>query len=263
MLERLARWTYEHRWRTLIIWVVALVGIGFLGSAFGGDYSNSFSLPGAESQRAFDLLKERFPARSGDTAEIVFKADAGVTDSTVRSDMEAVFAAIVKLPHVDSVTSPYSPEGTQQISPLGGKIAFAEVQFDVQAGEIDKAVVDRLERIGDAAERPGLTVEYGGGVISQAQFEPPGGAEAIGLLAAVFILLVTFGSLLAMGLPIITALFGIGIGLSLLLLFNNILNVPNFTPQVASMIGIGVELAQAIPAPAHCAARGSGGLTRS
>src|SRR6266545_104979 len=139
MLERLARWSYVHRWRILILWIVALVGIGYLGSAHGGDYSTDFSLPGTESQQAFDLLQQRFPARSGDTAE---------------------------------------------------------VQFKVQAGDVPKAEVDHMLDLAERASGPGLQIEPGGQVVSAAEFQPPGGAELVGLLAAILILLITFGSVL-------------------------------------------------------------------
>ncbi len=245
MLERLARWCYRHRWRTTILWLAALVSSIALMNAAGGEYTTDFSLPGSESQEAFDLLEERFPARSGDVAAIVFKADAGVADPGVRQTMEGVFAEVAQLDHVVEVTSPYSEQGAQQLSP-GGLIAFADVQFDVGTGEIPLDVIQSLIDIGDGAEGPGLQVDFGGGPIAQAQFEPPGGAESIGFLAAVVILLITFGSVLAMVLPLVTAGIGIGIGLSLILLMANFINVPNFTPQVASMIGIGVGIDYAL-----------------
>ncbi|MBA3728328.1 MAG: MMPL family transporter [Actinobacteria bacterium] len=245
MLERLARWCYRHRWRTTILWVAALASSIALMNAAGGEYTTDFSLPGSESQEAFDLLEEKFPARSGDVATIAFKADAGVADPGVRQTMEGVFAEVVQLDHVVEVTSPYSEQGAQQLSP-DGLIAFADVQFDVGTGEIPLEVIQSLIDIGDGAEGPGLQVDFGGGPIQQAQFEPPGGAESIGFLAAVVILLVTFGSVLAMVLPLVTAGIGIGIGLSLILLMANFVNVPNFTPQVASMIGIGVGIDYAL-----------------
>jgi putative drug exporter of the RND superfamily len=245
MMERLARWSYAHRWRMLALWIVALIGIGALGATTGGDYSTTFSLPGAESQRAFDLLKARFPQVSGDTADIVFKVTQGVSAPDVKTRIEGYLGQVAKLPKVTSVTDPYTPAGARNISP-DGHIAFAEVQFGVEAGDVPKAVVDKLESLGRAAVGPGVEIEFGGQVISQAQFQPPGGAEAVGLIAAVLILLITFGSVLAMGLPVMSALFGIGIGLSLLLLFANFLNVPNFTPTVASMIGIGVGVDYAL-----------------
>jgi putative drug exporter of the RND superfamily len=245
MLERLARWCYRHRWRTLVFWIVLLVGSIALMNVAGGDYTAEFSLPGSESQAAFDLLEEKFPARAGDSATIVFEAQAGVPDPEVQRAMEGVFAKVARLDHVVAVTSPYSEGGARQIS-SDGRIAFADVQFDVGTGDIPLQVIKDLIQIGDAAESPGLRVEFGGGPIAQAQFEPPGGAESVGFLAAIVILLITFGSVLAMFLPLVTAGIGIGIGLSLILLFANFINVPNFTPQVASMIGIGVGIDYAL-----------------
>jgi RND superfamily putative drug exporter len=245
MLERLARWCYRHRWRTVVFWVVALVGSITLVNVAGGDYTAEFALPGSESQAAFDLLEQEFPARSGDSAAVVFEARAGVTDPEVRRTMEGVFARIARLDHVVEVASPYTSQGARQISG-DGRIAFAEVQFDLGTGKIPLEVIQRLIETGDSADSPGLRVEFGGAPIAQAQFEPPGGAESVGFLAAVVILLITFGSVLAMFLPLVTAGIGIGIGLSLILLFANFINVPNFTPQVASMIGIGVGIDYAL-----------------
>ncbi len=246
MLERVAAWSYRHRWRALALWVLALLAVGFLGSRFGGDYARDFSLPGAESQRAFDLLKATFPGRSGGTADVVFQSDGGVADPSVRRAMERYFVQVNGLPHVDAVTDPYHPAvGPPTISP-DGTVGFAEVQFDVPAQDVPKAVVSRLESVGRAVERPGLRIEFAGQVIEQAQFQKPGGAEAVGIGAAIIILLLTFGSVPAMGLPIMTALFGIGIGLSAVLLLANVIAVPDFTPQVAAMIGIGVGIDYAL-----------------
>jgi RND superfamily putative drug exporter len=245
MLERLARWCYRHRWRTVILWVVALAVSISLMNVAGGDYTSDFSLPGSESQEAFDLLEQKFAARSGDSATIVFQADAGVEDPAVQETMERLFARAAQLPNVVAVTSPYTEEGARQISP-GSRIAFADVQFDLGVGEIPLESIQALLDLGEQADGPGLQIEFGGGPISQAQFEPPGGAETVGFLAAVVILLIMFGSVLAMLLPLVTAGIGIGIGLSLILLFANFINVPNFTPQVASMIGIGVGIDYAL-----------------
>jgi putative drug exporter of the RND superfamily len=227
------------------IWIVALVAIGVLGNVAGGDYSSDFSLPGTESQRVFDLLEQRFPARSGDTADIVFKADAGVNDPAMKERIQSLLSQVGTLPHVLAVTDPYAAQGAPGIS-KDGRIAFAEVQFDVKAADVPKALVDRLEGLGDRADGNGLQIEFGGNVIQFSEFEPPGGAEFVGLLAAIVILLLTFGSLLAMGLPILTALFGISISLFLVLIFANFVSVPNFTPQLASMIGIGVGVDYAL-----------------
>jgi RND superfamily putative drug exporter len=246
MLERLATWSYVHRWRMLLLWVVALVGFLIFQLAAGGNYATDFSLPGTESQAAFDLLQQHFRGQSGDTATVVFEATQGVDNPSVRQTMEGMFAELAKLPHVDGVDSPYAAGGGEQQISRDGTIAFATVRFNVQPGEVGKPEADNMIALGDQADRSGLRVEVGGSVIQNAEFEPPGGAEAYGLGAAVIILLITFGSLLAMGLPILIALFGISIGLSLVLLMANFLNVPNFTPQLASMIGIGVGIDYAL-----------------
>src|SRR5919106_464986 len=245
MLERLARWCYRHRWRTVFVWIGALIASIALMNVAGGAYTSDFSLPGSETQEALDLLEEEFPARSGDSATIVFKADAGVADPTVQQTMESLFERAAELPHVVMVTSPYGEEGARQISP-DGLIAFADVQFDLGVGEIPLETIEALIDLGEQADSSTLQIEFGGGPIAQAQFEPPGGAETVGFLAAVVILLITFGSVLAMFLPLVTAGIGIGIGLSLILLLANFINVPNFTPQVASMIGIGVGIDYAL-----------------
>jgi RND superfamily putative drug exporter len=247
MLERLARWSYRHRWRTLVLWIVALVGFLALVNVLGARYAQDFSLPGSESQRAFDVLEERFPARSGDTVDIVFTSESGVADPAVQQAMEGMFEQVLELPHVLGITSPYDEAGARQVS-QDGTIAFATVQYDVTADKMTKEQVQQLLDLGAATEAqvPGLEVEFAGGPIQLAQFEPPGGAELVGLAAAIIILLITFGSVLAMGLPILSALFGIGIGLSLVLLFSHSLSVPNFTPQLASMIGLGVGVDYAL-----------------
>jgi RND superfamily putative drug exporter len=246
MLERLARWTYRHRWWTLLIWIVALVAAITLQGTVGGSYSTDFSLPGAESQKAFDLLEERFPNVAGDTADIVFKAEGDVDDPAVRSAMEGLFQDIAKVDRVVAIDSPYSEQGQGQIS-RDGTIAFATVHFQVIENEaVPPEIGTEIVDLAAKAEIDGLTIEPGGSVIQFSEFEEPGGAEGIGFLFAIVILLITFGSVLAMGLPIASALFGIGIGLSLIMLFANFLSVPDFTPQLASMIGIGVGIDYAL-----------------
>jgi len=246
MSERVARWSYRRRWTMLGVWVVALIVSGFLASSVGGDYSNDFSLPGAESQEAYDLLLDRFPAFAGDTADIVFQAEDGVTDPQVKSTLEGLFADLSELDHVIGVESPYTEEGARQIAP-DGQIGFATVRFEnLEQQPVPIEVVNELKALSEDAEEPGLTIEPGGSAVVFSEFEEPGGAESIGFLAAMVILLVTFGSVLAMFLPIMMALFGIGIGISLMFLFANFLNVPDFAPQLASMIGIGVGIDYAL-----------------
>ena len=147
--------------------------------------------------------------------------------------------------YVKSILSPYSEQGGAQISQTE-PIGYATVQLENLEGAIPLPEINEMKDIVEEAETDGLNFELGGGLVVFSEFEEPGGAEGIGLLFAMFILLVTFGSVLAMGLPIMTALFGIGIGLSLVFLSANFLSVPEFTPQLASMIGIGVGIDYAL-----------------
>jgi RND superfamily putative drug exporter len=246
MLETIARWSYRHRWLMLLIWLVALVGFNVISSTAGGDFSQDFSLPGTDSQRAFDLLEERFPQQSGDTADIVFKAEQGVNDPEVKQAIEGLFADLSEVDRVLAVDSPYGEQGGGNISP-DRTIAFGTLHFEfIEGTPVPDETGDEIVAMADAAEIQGLTIEAGGPVIQLSEFEEPGGAEGVGILFAIVILLIAFGSVLAMGLPIATALFGIGIGLALVMIFANFLSVPEFTPQLASMIGIGVGIDYAL-----------------
>src|SRR5919106_1706657 len=246
MLEKIARWSYHRRWWMLLIWIIALFGFSYLQGAAGADYSSDFSLPGAESQDAFDLLNERFPEQAGETVQIVFKADDGVDDPEVRSTMEDLFAQIAELDRVIGIEPPYSEQAQGQIAP-DGRTAFATVHFTAIEGEVvPQEIGTEIIDLSDEAETDALAIEPGGNVIAFSEFEQPGAAEGIGILFAMVILLIAFGSVLAMGLPIGVAIFGIAIGLSLVMLFANFLNVPEFTPQLASMIGIGVGIDYAL-----------------
>ena len=243
MLQRLAAWCYRRRRRVLVLWIVALVGVSVIGSNVGSTFSQGFSLSDTESQRAAALLQSRFPAKAGDEGQIVFAHSGGVDDAGVRSNMEQLFRDVTAVPGVTGVVSPYTPEGARQIA-RGGDVAYATVQFDRSAAKIRDATIERIRHLTDAAGVDGLRVALGGRM-----FQQPGGlgpAEAIGILAAIVILLVAFGSLLAMGLPILIALFGVGIGIGLVQLLSHVIATPDFATQLASMIGIGVGIDYAL-----------------
>lgn len=243
-LERLARWCYRRRRAVVALWIVALVTSGFLANSVGGKLSGTFTVPGAESQRAIDLLKIHFPKMAGDTASIVFKAERGVQDPQVRARMEQLFARVAKVDHVAAVQSPYQP-GALSTSP-GGKIAFATIQFDGNGFQIPGSVVREMQTLRAAAQMRGLQVDLGGTAVQFIEQQQIKGHQEIGLIAAIIILLLTFGSVIAMGLPIITAVFGLGIGMSLLLLATRAIPIPTVAPELASMIGVGVGIDYAL-----------------
>jgi putative drug exporter of the RND superfamily len=243
VLQRLAHFSYRKRRLVLLLWIVALIGIAALGSSVGGSYSQSFSLPGTESQKANDLLQARFPAKAGDSGRIVFSDPAGVRNPAVQSRMSQVFADVARVPGVTGVESPYLLAGARQVA-KAGTVAYATVDFAKRDADIATRTLDSVRNVAQAARGKGLQIELGGRMF---QSGPGLGAtELIGVVAAIIILLLVFGSVLAMGLPILIALFGIGIGLGFVELISHIVSTPDFATQLASMIGIGVGIDYAL-----------------
>jgi RND superfamily putative drug exporter len=244
---KLARWSTTHRKYILLGWVVLLVGVNALAQSAGTSYSNNFTLPNSDAQRASDLLQRSFPSQAGDRDTIVYKVASGsVLDPAVRSRMSAMFARVAKLPHVASVISPYAGAASGKSISANGRIAFATVVFDEKANNLPKEAAQRVVDVARAADRTGLQVELGGQAIEETQQAGFGISTAVGLLAAIIVLLLTFGSLVAMGLPIFTALFGLGTGLGAIALFTHVVNTPNFSSELAAMIGLGVGIDYAL-----------------
>lgn len=247
MLKRLARWSYAHRRIMVAAWILLLIGSQVLASTAGGRSSMDFKLPKSDSQAAQDLLVKRFHAQSGASAEIVM-ADStdpgGVRSAAARSQVRELLAKVAGLPHVLPVTSPYDPTVARRQISADGTVMFAQIHFDVDSQQLPTATTDQLKAVAVHARTPDLDVELSGDFFQR--HRPPAGTEAIGILAAVLILLLAFGSLLAMGLPILVALFGIGIGLALVTLLSNVFSMPSFAGQLAAMIGIGVGIDYAL-----------------
>jgi putative drug exporter of the RND superfamily len=246
LLARIARWCAGHRKTVVVGWVVALVAVLGVSSAVGTRYANDFSSGNTESQRATDLLEQSFPALAGDTDQIVFRASDGkVTDPAVRSQIEPMLAKVAQLPHVTGVVSPYSAEGARQVS-ADRQIAFAAVSFDRRGFDVEKEDAQRVIDTAQSVESKSLEVALGGQAIQQAEQGSLGTATAVGLLAAVVILLITFGSFVAMGLPIATALLGLGTGLGLIAFVSQLINMPDVATELALMIGLGVGIDYAL-----------------
>jgi putative drug exporter of the RND superfamily len=243
---KLARWSTTHRLYIVLGWLALIVLVNVVAQSAGTSYSNNFTLPGSDSQRAADLLQKSFPVQAGDRDTIVFRVSSGsVRDTAVRARMEATFAEVAKQPHVTSVVSPYASTSGEAIS-KNGQIAFATVLFNKKANDLPKSAGENVVKVAKAARAPGLQVELGGFAIEATQREGFGLSTAIGLLAAIVVLLITFGSLVAMGLPILTALFGLGTGLGLIALFTHVVDTPDFSSELAAMIGLGVGIDYAL-----------------
>ncbi|HEY0360892.1 MAG TPA: MMPL family transporter, partial [Solirubrobacteraceae bacterium] len=216
-----------------------------ISSSVGTRTANNFSLPNTGSQHATDLLASRFPAQAGDADQIVFHARAGkLTDPAIQGRVSATIARVSKLPHVTAVVSPYSV-GSRTIAP-DGTIGFATVTFDKRANELPKAAVQQVIASAQSARSPALQVELGGQAIEQAQQTSIGFATVVGIAAAMVILLISFGSFVAMGLPIVTAALGLAAGIGLIGLGSQIIDMADFASQLALMIGLGVGIDYAL-----------------
>jgi RND superfamily putative drug exporter len=242
---KLTRWTTAHRRLVVLAWIVLAAGVLAASQTVGTHNANNFSLPNTDSQRAVDLLHSRFPAQAGDADQIVFRTRTGtLTDASTRALVTPLLTRIARLPHVTGVVSPYDT-GAGAIS-KSGKIGFATVEFDQRASQLPKAAIDRVINTAEAVRSPALQVELGGPAIEQAQQTSLGFATGVGLAAAMIVLLISFGSLLAMGLPIVTALFGLGAGLGVIGLGSHLVNMADFSSQLALMIGLGVGIDYAL-----------------
>src|SRR6058998_3552054 len=242
---KLTRWTIAHRRIVVVAWLVLAVGVLAVSQAVGKRNANNFSLPNTDSQRATDLLESRFPAQAGDADQIVFRTrDGKLDDASARAVIVPLLGRIARLPHVAGVVSPYEA-GANAVS-KSGTIGFATVEFDQRANELPKAAIDRVINAAEAVRSPALQVELGGQVIKQAQQTSLGFATGVGLAAAVVVLLLSFGSLLAMGLPIVTALFGLGAGLGVIGLGSHLVDMVDFSSELALMIGLGVGIDYAL-----------------
>jgi putative drug exporter of the RND superfamily len=246
VFSRLGTWCHDRRRLVLGLWVGVLV-FGFAVSGAVGDaFRDEFNLPDVESKTGFDILDDNFGGEgTGVVGTIVFQAEQGVEDPEVEDAMQALFDETAQLDDVTSVESPYSGEGAQQIASEGqeaGRIAYANVEMpdDIEfarAEEIRDAILD------DAPEIDGLRIEMGGFIFGE--FEEPQ-SEALGLAFAIIILIVAFGSVLAMGLPVGVALFGIGLGTTIITLLSQVLTIPDFATFLGIMIGLGVGIDYAL-----------------
>ncbi len=243
-MRALARWCIAHRRIVVVGWVVALIAANGIGQAVGSTYNSNYKGPKtAGSQQALDLLTKYFPTHKGDSASIVFEAKAPITSPAVHNQIHALLAKVAAEPHVSVVASPYAT--AHAISP-GGHIAYATVLFDERSFALPASSIDRVIHTAEAARTPALQIQLGGSPIEQVQPPKTGPSTVIGILAAMIILLVTFGTIVAAGLPLITALLALGTAIGLIAVLTHLIDVVNFTPELAAMIGLGVGIDYAL-----------------
>ncbi|MFD4760903.1 MMPL family transporter [Streptomyces sp. NPDC058439] len=244
-LYKLGRLAFRRRRYVALIWV-ALLALAGLGAASASTAtSSSFSIPGTEAQRAFDLLEQRFPDASADgaTARVVFKAPDGqkMTDPANKAEVNRLAGELKSgSDQIASVTDPYTAGAVSK----NGSTAYVSVSYKVNSMELTDATRTALEDAGHTAQKSGMTVEIGGDAL---QVMPETGAtEIIGVAIAAVVLVITFGSLIAAGLPLLTALIGVGIGVSTITALANVLDLGSTTSILAMMIGLAVGIDYAL-----------------
>ena len=241
-MQKLARACYRHRRIVLAIWILLLVGLSVASSQAGGVFKVQQGLPNSESQRAFTTLKQQgFGARAGAAAQIVFTDRSGVRSPEIQSAMNGLFRSVEQKVSGAQIVGPFQAGSERQVS-KDGTIAYAELNLrDRSSADFENAAIT-IKELRDKVRVPGLQIELGHEIFKEQQF----GSEAIGIGLAMIILLVAFGSLLAMGLPIATTLFGIVCGVAVVSLVANVFNMPNFTTQATLMVAIGVGIDYAL-----------------
>ncbi|MEU4197038.1 MMPL family transporter [Kribbella sp. NPDC026611] len=239
-LYRLGRFAFRRRRLVVLIWL-GLLGAGVVGAVtLSGPTANGFSIPGTESQRAADLLNERFPQAGADaaTARIVFQAPLGS-----RLDRPEVQQTLDRIAHAPQVARVLDPFAAKAIS-ADGRTGYAQVTYDVPAADVTQAAKDAVDAAVAPARAAGLTVEYGGDAL-----QPQDGqqlTEVIGIGVAAVVLLITFGSLVAAGLPLLSAIIGVGIGTTAISTLSGFTDIGSGTPILALMIGLAVSVDYAL-----------------
>lgn len=244
-LYKLGRSAFRRRRLVALLWVALLAVAGIGAATAPAATSSSFSIPGTEAQRAFDLLEERFPGAGADgaTARVVFKAPEGqkMTDPAHKAVVEETVAALRSgSDQIVSVSDPYTAQAVSQ----NGSTAYVSVAYKVNAMELTDATREALTDAGHDAQGKGLTVEVGGDALQT--MPETGSGEIVGVVIAGIVLVLTFGSLVAAGLPLLTAIIGVGIGVSSITALANVLDLGSTTSTLAMMIGLAVGIDYAL-----------------
>ena len=237
MLAAFARTMYRRRRLVVTAWVVVLVTATVLGNVAGGSHRSDYTMPGSDSAAVQALLGQRFPEQSGDTVQLVVEAPAGVASPEAAAVIADVSAGAAEVPHVTDVRpTAVSPDGT---------VSLVTVQLDATTEKVPVSTVEAVMDLAAEASTDAVTVEAGGPAVTNAE-GTEAGSEQIGMIAALLILLVAFGSIIAAGLPIVVALFGVGVSLAVSQLLLHLFIIPEWAVMITTMIGIGVGIDYAL-----------------
>jgi putative drug exporter of the RND superfamily len=240
LLERLGSFAARRHWIVIIGWLIILGGILGARQAFGGDYVNNYSVSGSNSAAGLSVLSSTFPQQGGYAGQIVFHARAG-TATAQKSAVNKATANVAHLPHVIKAISPFASGASGAVS-KNATIAYASVSWSVNPNSLDTAYLDRLDKAVAPARQAGLQVEYGGGAGQIGQVTHDLKSEVIGLSCALVLLVFMFGSLVAAAIPLLSAIFSVGAGLSLLGVLASAITFPTTAPTIATLLGLGVAV---------------------
>ena len=244
-MRAIATWCVRHRGTVLISWLAGLVVLAGLVSHTGTGYENSFSLKGTQSFEAQQLLQKAAPKASGDREQIVIAADQGTIENpAVKQRAEQMLDRVAALPEVASVASPFTSEGASQIS-KSGRVAFASVTMTKLATDFSTAQAQKFVNTARAGAGDGLRVEVAGQVAEQSE-KPNDASAALGAFAALIVLLIVFGSVLAALLPLLTAGVALGVGVSVIGLLSHLITMADFSSELSILIGLGVGVDYAL-----------------
>ncbi|MFI6985548.1 MMPL family transporter [Embleya sp. NPDC050154] len=235
-LFRLGKWAFRRRRWVLAVWLAIAVAAVVLATVSGGKTNDTFTIPGTESQDTTDLLEQKLPALGGAQTQVVFavKSPAKVTDPGPSAGIEAAIAQLRTVPQVASVSDPFTDQG---VAP-DQLVALGWVQYTAQPADVEDATLDKLEDAVAPAEQAGVQVEYSGTVYPGWRITPSELPELIGLAIALVILLITFGAVVAAGLPIINAIIGVVIALMGVTALASVVNIASASTTVAIMLGL-------------------------
>jgi putative drug exporter of the RND superfamily len=245
-MTALARWCFRRGLIVLLLWVAGLVGLTVASGAAGNAYSDSFAAPGTGSTDAYQLTRHAFPGQSGDVDTIVWRVSTGsVTDQRVRQQIAPMLDKVAKSAHVTGVVSPYDAAGGAQIS-SDATIAYAVVTFDEPADSLPVSVFTDVVKTAQHARTDGLDVNLGGRGVTLSQQQPPSLPTIVGILAAGVVLFVAFGSLMAMLLPLISAILALGAATAVIGLLSHSMGVSSIATTLSALIGLGVGVDYAL-----------------
>jgi RND superfamily putative drug exporter len=245
-LYKFGKFCARHGWLVFGIWIVIIISLVFVTKQFGGQIANTFSLPNSNSQLATNIVESNFPQANYATTQLVFYSNNGILNTPENQEtVSNIIDKISTLPSVSSTSNPFVLSANSAISP-DQKIGYANIDYSVPVTSLSYEDVTKINTIIQQNNSSNLQIEIGGSLIGTYPSGAKDNSETYGLIAAAVILLIAFGSVVVMGLPLISSLTGIAVGTMLILILAKFIDIPSVGPAVATMIGIGVGIDYAL-----------------